>query len=413
MEYKFLKKYLDNKSINITKLSSELNVSRQTIYGWNEKGVIPNKYEDALYKIIDTLDSSCGIDCKIEFEISYNGLNNSLFILDSDCPVALNDDNFIVVIIDEYGVRKQVSIKKGNYSLKLINSNNRFNEFNLLKLNIVRYETDIDYDSKKIKYILYCSTNKKRKQFMSSLVKYKFLMMKNRLEINIDENTNFKDVINYIKLNELDMVLLVSSDEMKTIYRELSYNKDRNDSPMGMYLKYYDRNYTFLCDVLGNKFKQDIEYLNNYYVYLNIIFICMDNIKSCIESLRINHSSILNDLSLTVRDDSLLICVDELFNKVFAHECGHLIFSYDDSQIFDRVFEERRANYFVSFIFDGKYDYFNLYLTSLQSWMYKDPLVKPDIEYIYNLLFKKVSSNVSLNELFDNYNKEVDKLYEK
>ena len=241
MEYKFLKKYLDNKSINITKLSNELNVSRQTIYGWNEKGVIPKKYEDDIFRIIDRLDSSCGIDCKIEFEISYSGLKNSLFILDSDCSVILNDDNLIVVIIDEYGVRKQVLIKKGNYSLKLINSNSQFSELNLLKLNIVRYETDIDYDNKKIKYILYCSTNKKRKQFMISLVRYKFLMMKNRLEINIDENTNFKDVINYIKLNELDMVLLVSSDEMKIIYRELSYNKCMDNSStviplLGMYL---------------------------------------------------------------------------------------------------------------------------------------------------------------------------------
>lgn len=414
----YLKKFLDNKTINITNLSNKLNVSRQTIYCWNEKGVIPSKYEDAISNIVETFNSSSCIECKIEFYISYHGVSSGYFILDSDNIVTLEKDKLIVVNLDEYCERKYVVISEDNYSVKYLDGYCEFNDIEQLKLNIVRYETQVDYNNEKIKYVLYCSSNKKRNKIMSSMINNKYCAMKKRLELNIDENTNFKDVINYVKFNELDMVLLVKKEEMKIIHNELSHNKNNNDSNetinlLGMFLRYDDSMYAFLISVLGEKIKHNIENLNRFYSYLNIIFICMDNINSTIDFLRINHFDILNDLSLTVRDDSLLIDSEHLLRKVFAHECGHLIFSYDNSCITDRVYEERRANYFVSFIYDGKYDYFNLFFTELQSYQYHNPLVKADIEEIYNIIFKRGNLSVSLNKIFNDYNKEVDKLYGK
>lgn len=402
MEYKYLKRYLDENEITITDLSKCIGVSRQAIYGWENKGIIPQKYNNV---ISDMCFFGYKCKCKLEFEISYDKCN-SKFILDPTMDVELKDDEIIVSSFDDLGVSKRVVLDKKICNIS--NSNFDFDGFNI-KLNIFRYETNIDYLNRKIKYTLYCSSDIYEKKKISSM--YNNLLFNFKSNILSQEFSEFKDIINYVKLAELDIVMQVSTNEMEMLHQYNKEFKDSNISAMGMYLKYNDEQYDYLYSILGNKFEKIIKYYNGYYEYLNIIFICRDNIKSNIKYLESNYSSNIDDLSLTFRNDGLTIGFLDMLNIVFCHECGHLVFSYQKSK--NKTFGEKCANYFVSYIYNGKYDYFNLFFTNLQPYIYHYPLVKPDIELMYNKIYN--NDNILINtfdELYENYNEEVDKLYE-
>lgn len=418
MNYKIIKNFLEhNKKMTITDLSKKLNISRQTIYDWNEKGVIPKKYEEIISKNIlsNQIDNNIlGTILKIDFEVSYGNLGRGFFVIDKDSKIIINDQELIVDIIDEYKKRIKFRIDKDNFIISSVDKDVDFEMFYDLSLNIIRYETDIDTKNKRIKYILYCSVINKDMKFMSSINKNMYIMLKNKLYFTLDGDITFKNIINYVKLNEIDSVFVVNNDEMKMLYRKLSYNRDYFNSKteaMGLYVKYNDSIYEFLKKILGDKFDNFIEYYRGCYEYLNIIFICMDNIKSNLRFLRKDYSEIFREISLTVKENGLYLDNMDLLKIVFAHECGHLIFSYSSS--YNEEFEERRANYFVSFIFSGKYDYFTLFFVKLQPIIYHNPLVIPEIESKYNLIFNNTVDSVkSLKDMYDEYYKNVDKLYE-
>ena len=88
---------------------------------------------------------------------------------------------------------------------------------------------------------------------------------------------------------------------------------------------------------------------------------------------------------------------------------GHLIFSYSKSN--NPTFEEKRANYIVSNLFDNKYDLFNKYLTTHQPYIYNDILIKPETKKMYENIDSTIISSLKILE-YEKYYNEVEKLYE-
>lgn len=405
MEYKILKDYLEQNHITMVELSRKINISRQSIYDWGKKGYIPSKYEGVVNKIVSSINE---VSCQIEFDIEYG---NGDFIVDFDMVICYDGN--------EWGIKQGVLEKNPVVTLDGVKCSIDQNDVIGLNMYIVRYETEISYIDQSIKYTLYCSSVKRRKHFIFNREKGMFESVKNAVFSNLRNGYSFTDIINYVKINELDIVLEVTSEQMDIVYREVRSAGEEREfyefNAMGVFIKYDDYNYTNL-----NKNREQLRELFNiisdfkgYYRYLNIILLCPDYVKKCLRKARIvngeDGKNVLENISLVVRTDGGSICKSDLFEKVFLHECGHLIFSYNEG--YDVEFEERRANYFASFVYNGKYDLLILFISGFQSMVYRSPLVKP-ISVLYYYEMKLYIEK--LDELINNYKDyytEVEKLY--
>ncbi len=67
-----------------------------------------------------------------------------------------------------------------------------------------------------------------------------------------------------------------------------------------------------------------------------------------------------------------------LYEKVFTHEFGHLVFDWVEST--QREKREKQANYFSSYITDGKIDEFILWVTRQQPKEYNNPYLKGNLK---------------------------------
>jgi hypothetical protein len=65
-----------------------------------------------------------------------------------------------------------------------------------------------------------------------------------------------------------------------------------------------------------------------------------------------------------------------LMEKVLTHEFGHLVFKWTNQQ--DRYIQEKQANYFSSYINDGKIDGFIVDFTRRQPVEYHNPYLIGD-----------------------------------
>ena len=85
------------------------------------------------------------------------------------------------------------------------------------------------------------------------------------------------------------------------------------------------------------------------------------------------------------------------------------VLSYSKSN--NPTFEEKRANYIVSNLFDNKYDLFHKYLTTHQPYIYNDILIKPETKKMYENIDSTIISSLKILE-YEKYYNEVEKLYE-
>lgn len=200
---------------------------------------------------------------------------------------------------------------------------------------------------------------------------YKIVMKKT----GYDSVQQFRSLLHLIMFLNLNEVFLVNSLEMFNV-ANLQLNKQDNDISFD--------------DLNENNIKQEIyvlrkvELMGCFVKDENAIYICPEHIEHFLNQKDFDKSQII-----------------DMYYKVFAHEVGHLVFSYLNYDLKDydkfkcREKLERQANYFASYIYESYYDYLIKQVTNHQFKEYQNPLL---------LSFRYTHTPIV-------YDKEVSKLY--
>ena len=399
MTFKELEYLLEiNDKLNISELAKELNISRQAIHIWKNKNTIPKKY---IKKVLEISNSSTQnkivvIDVEVDYKKEFILIGNK---------VSFKGDILEITGINEFGKPIIKEYKKNSY---VVNEYEQ-NAFYMIE----RYETKIDYKKEIIKYRLYCMCTgvgvlKRKYLFNDSKLARYYNIYELNLYSKIFENYNFKDIVNYVKLKEEDIIIDLDKEKFKEIYNTFNCKSDEkyDIEPMGFYLK-ADRN---IYDKLTKLLEDFCCYQNRKFEYLNCIFICSEVIKENMNYIIFdqNYIEILSKMTKGIYSIDT-INTEDLYKVVLTHEIGHLIFSYNQTN--DKRVEERKANYIVSRIYNNKYDLFNKYLTTHQSYIYEDILIKPETKLMYESINSTTTNFLKLSD-YENYYKEVEKLYE-
>lgn len=395
--------------LNISKMADMLGVTRQTLHLWKAENKIPTRYLTKVKNIISIVSHNINI-FKIEFEIDYKRenliLNRHTLIWIRENEIKLDmvyvDNNLTTKKFEpwEYKITEYESTKKVEIA------------------HIWRYETDIDYRYKTIKYCLYCTTtaNGNFRPLLKRNIANILSLFENKLrekwyeDNSLNKNmVDFKNIVNLVKFGECDFVLDLPKEQFYEIYNKYS-RKNQGDSkiePMGFYIQLPFDRFTDICEVIKIS---ETRYDNMPYKYINCIFICgeiiRDNMKKLLEDREIICKMSMMTKGIEVSNE---LNYYDLYNLVLAHEIGHLIFSYQMTD--DEFLEEKRANYMVSHLFDNKYDLFNKHLTTQQPPAYRDILLKPETKIMYRVIEDIPSGTLNLHD-YEDYYREIERLYE-
>ena len=128
-----------------------------------------------------------------------------------------------------------------------------------------------------------------------------------------------------------------------------------------------------------NKGLRELDYLGCFVPNLCEIWLCESLIKECADKLLDEYMQKLFPNSILSKNDvntARLSMEKLLFEKVLTHEFGHLVFKWTNQK--DRAIEEKKANYFSSYINDGKLDGFIADFTRRQPVEYHNPYLLGD-----------------------------------
>ena len=210
------------------------------------------------------------------------------------------------------------------------------------------------------------------------LLKVKFDLITKLLKYTgYDSNEQFKVLLHLIQFLKLNRIELVDSLKMFENVRS-EMQKENND------------NFS-LKELCEDNIKQEffvlrkVELMGCYAHKDKAIYICPEHIQHFLK-----------------QKDFEKIPLADMYYKVFAHEAGHLVFSYLEFDLHDysnlKIIKllEKQANYFASYVYESYYDYLISIVTSRQLKEYQNPLL---ISHRYT-------------ETPEVYDREVTKLYE-
>lgn len=155
-------------------------------------------------------------------------------------------------------------------------------------------------------------------------------------------------------IGHLDKIIFISKDEALLIGDDINNNipRDINDY-MGMFIPCVkDEVARKLSSMTGGSVKKDE----------TIILLCLENMEDTIGRLVNNHPSL-----------------EEMVDKVFSHEIGHLAFYFYYSNYYHREnwrdIAEKQANWISSISHNGKIDSLIEEICSMQSYEYQNPIL--------------------------------------
>lgn len=216
----------------------------------------------------------------------------------------------------------------------------------------------VNYKDKKIDIIFYAKRNcviwgkDNQKELFE---KYSKITLEKAL------NGDFKDLIHFVEYHSISKICVKTKEEMRD-FRIEQYKQENGDNAKKEYepdaldkLGCFVHNSceVWLCDELIEENAKYFakEYGENLFGNYNFPYELMKNL---------------------------------LYEKVFIHEFGHLVFEWGD--IKDRVVQEKQANYFASYITNGNMDGFIVDFTRRQPKEYHNPYLIGDkkVENLYN-----------------------------
>jgi hypothetical protein len=246
--------------------------------------------------------------------------------------------------------------------------NNTIDFYSVLIAYMKKHHTYVDYDYSSTENItIFIFIDKRKKNITTDTdLNYSFDRFSNLLLAKAaSEEATFMDIFFLLAYHTVDSIKVVPQDEMPKIF-EQSIQGLQNRPSESEIKRAIEQN-----EVLIERKPHISELLGCYVDYSNqncsisednnVICICKENIIEF--GLKFNISS----YSL-------------MFNLVFAHEFGHLVFSYLDYENTDRKLSEGRANFFASYLMsligDNKdYDQYIKKKTDKQPDAYKSPIL--------------------------------------
>ena len=242
------------------------------------------------------------------------------------------------------------------------------NTISVLIAQMKKYHTYVDYDySPTEKRTIFIFIDKSEKNITTDTdFNYSFDRFSNLLLTKAaSEEAKFMDIFFLLAYHTVDTIKAVPSEEMPKLFEqsiqglqnrpsesEIKRSIERNEELierkphiselLGCYVDYSNQN----CSISEDN---------------NVICICKENIIEFAQEFKTSPYSLLSDL-------------------VFAHEFGHLVFSYLDYENTDRKLSEGRANFFASYLMslignNTDYDQYIKDKTDKQPDAYKSPIL--------------------------------------
>ena len=177
------------------------------------------------------------------------------------------------------------------------------------------------------------------------------------------ENGSFYDLIHFVEYHTLRKIRQKNKEDIEKIYKGIEEPQECEEGK----------------ESSVNKGQRELDYLGCFVPALCEIWICESLIKDKAEKLADEYIQklFLNSiLSKNDVDTAHLSMAKLLLEKVLTHEFGHLVFKWTNQQ--DRYIQERQANYFSSYINDGKIDGFIADFTRRQAVEYHNPYLLGD-----------------------------------
>ena len=175
-------------------------------------------------------------------------------------------------------------------------------------------------------------------------------------ETGYNNEQQFRALLHLVMFLSLDEIKLTDSSEMFEIANS-KFNNQENDI---QFRELDEENIEQKINIF-----RKIELMGCFFIKdKKTLYICPDHIEHFL------NQKDLNEISLA-----------DMYYKVFAHEVGHLVFSYINFDLYNysnfkyREMLERQANYFASYVYESYYDYLISMVTSHQLKEYQNPLL--------------------------------------
>ena len=178
------------------------------------------------------------------------------------------------------------------------------------------------------------------------------------------KNGSFKDIIHFVMYHAIDKICLKPKRDIeKQVQLDSSKNhfvENDSDSPN-------KANESDITEYLGCFISDRCE-----------VWLCEELINECARQLAQNKEFVKKVIPGGDVDENSLFQTmqNTLYEKIFTHEFGHLVFSWGKSK--KKEEREKQANYFSSYILDGKLDLFIKNFTNLQPVEYHNPYLIGD-----------------------------------
>lgn len=157
------------------------------------------------------------------------------------------------------------------------------------------------------------------------------------------ENGSFYDLIHFVEYHTLRKIRQKNKKDIEKIYKEVEEPREEEEGK----------------ELSINNGHRELDYLGCFVPALCEIWLCESLIKETANELADEYiqklfpnSSLLKNALETAQSSMAKL----LMEKVLTHELGHLVFKWTNQQ--DRYIQEKQANYFSSYINDGKIDGF-------------------------------------------------------
>jgi cell division ATPase FtsA len=177
------------------------------------------------------------------------------------------------------------------------------------------------------------------------------------------ENGSFYDLIHFVEYHTLRKIRQKNKEDIEKIYKEIEETREEEEGK----------------ELSVNNGHRELDYLGCFVPALCEIWLCESLIKETANKLADEYMQKLFPNSSLLKNDieaAQLSMAKLLIEKVLTHEFGHLIFKWTNQQ--DGYIQEKQANYFSSYINDGKIDGFIADFTRRQPVEYHNPYLIGD-----------------------------------
>jgi hypothetical protein len=174
---------------------------------------------------------------------------------------------------------------------------------------------------------------------------------------------DFKDLIHFVEYHTLRKIRQKNKEDIENIYKEIEETREEEEEK----------------ESSVNKGQRELDYLGCFVPALCEIWLCGSLIKETANKLADEYMQKLFPNSSLLKNDieaAQLSMAKLLLEKVLTHEFGHLVFKWTNQQ--DGYIQEKQANYFSSYINDGKIDGFIVDFTRRQPVEYHNPYLIGD-----------------------------------